>query len=130
MFMEPLASWARSAARFAKADARHRNGLPDDTGRGDVAAEPGHAAHHGARFASRRSADHGCTRVLAVSRRGDGKAGCYRFARSQPASATVISPVTFREAGPARNMTTSATSSGVEATCNGTMVRTVSRSLI
>src|SRR5215469_11539348 len=66
---------------------------------------------------------------LQESRLRDSQAGRYRLARSQPASATVISPVTFRDAGPAKNMTTSATSSGVEATCNGTVLRTVSRSV-
>jgi len=54
----------------------------------------------------------------------------YLPARRRPASATVISPVIFRDVGPARNMTTSATSSAVDAICNGTIVRTASRNLL
>jgi hypothetical protein len=53
---------------------------------------------------------------------------CYRPARRSPASATVSSPVMFLDAGLARNMTTSARSSAVEATRKGTMPRMVSRS--
>ncbi len=71
---------------------------------------------------------HSLEHSFSGSHRGRGVLA-YLPARQRPASATVISPVIFRDAGPARNITTSAMSSAVDAICNGTIMRTASRNL-